>query len=518
MSTTTADRIEAALADWWKTRDAGALLPVLVAGLGAADAEARSRALRGFRLLGAEAAQALPPLLDLLAHAGTDEAPVIAGTLAMVAPEHPVVGERLERGSQEECHRILRAFAEVGERARGAEAAIEGATRDPRHAVRRQAAGVLWKVARRADVAFPILQQEALGEDLYAGQLHEIDAASWPELRRMWPDAVDHLAEMIVAQPTLLDSMRPLLTSASPVECLNACRVFFLAGAPRADLVGPLRRVLAMRWPPASYLVFLAASELLVALGPTARAAAAEIEILAALMPPWREIAKRVCAAIAGALLLALAGLGGADAAPATETPSSGHPPPAAENSIERLFDQVFDAPSPPAGAELHTGKIGQVLDLRLPAGWRRGNRRDEAFFSQAFHPTADPRVALVFRYRGHRIGAAASARLGHLLAREPGVIDVAEVRQLDEILGELARDEEFAIESATVEAVQGRRVLAIEGRYRNHPVRKLAFFVEADRAPAGTAVQELVFVAPNEAYARYLPDVRGALASIVWR
>lgn len=296
MSSERAARIEAAIAGWHQRRNAADLLPVLAAGL--ADPEVRPLVLRGIRLVGRDATDLLSALIVQLDDERDESAAAdLAGTIAAVCPDHPVVLTKLRDGGDATRLVLTQVLAAAGAEARGAEATLEAvAARDSDPLVRWHAAGALWSVAGRAGIAFDVIRREPLGLILYDVRDHELIGASWPRLREMWPWFISVIVSIAAEDRARLVDLRSVLESTSQRECLNACRVIYLVEGGAPGLIEPVMRVLRAS---ESFDVFVASCELLAAMGPAASSALRTIEEVKAIVPAlWREYAERAIEAI----------------------------------------------------------------------------------------------------------------------------------------------------------------------------------------------------------------------------
>jgi len=181
-------------------------------------------------------------------------------------------------------------------------------------------------------------------------------------------------------------------------------------------------------------------------------------------------------------------------------------------------FEEIFRAPGSEGAKGLNTGEIGQARNMRLPAGWRPGERHDGRIFSQAFHLESNAGVTLVFRYRGYRVSKEAASEFVRILAQKPGHASLPDSGSLREIIGILAHTDVFAIETARVESINGRHVLSTQGRYHKDRCHELTIYVDADRSEPGTVVQEIHYLAPSAVFDQYLEHIRDAFRTIVWK
>lgn len=184
----------------------------------------------------------------------------------------------------------------------------------------------------------------------------------------------------------------------------------------------------------------------------------------------------------------------------------------------DRLFNEIFRPSDPQNDQSLHTGEIGQVLDMRLSAGWRRGERRGSIAYSQAFHLKSNADVMLVFSYRGYRLSRGAASEFTKILSQYPGNVSSADFHSLPEIIGPNVSKINFVIDAIRVDVLNNKKVLSVEGRYSKDPVRRLTLYIDADRSEPGTVVQEISYIAPVAEFDKHIEDIRASFRSILWK
>lgn len=162
---------------------------------------------------------------------------------------------------------------------------------------------------------------------------------------------------------------------------------------------------------------------------------------------------------------------------------------------------------------------IGQVKQIEIPGGWEAGpdyNKRQHAATYQEYHPAGAPECQLGFYYRGRRTSDAAGKTFHDLLDKPPHALTDAEFRSLEEIVRDKAKAEDFRLESAKTEDLNGKRVLRVKGRYVGNQNDAEHVFIDADGT--GSAVQEVFFQAPKDKFSKHIKHAEDAIRSIRWK
>jgi hypothetical protein len=185
----------------------------------------------------------------------------------------------------------------------------------------------------------------------------------------------------------------------------------------------------------------------------------------------------------------------------------------------QKRFDEIFRTGSHEDPPRLSI-QIGPIARMPLPPNWHETERRDGRMVARTYRPTAGPaRVFLSYSYRGFRLDPQAAAQLCRsLYKRRPGRVNKNEIAALTGALGEKGYAGTFAIQTAMLEELNGKRVLVVDGDYKEYPLRAKSIYIDADQAQPGTVVAELSFVADRDSYGRYLPEVMAAFRRITWR
>ena len=149
----------------------------------------------------------------------------------------------------------------------------------------------------------------------------------------------------------------------------------------------------------------------------------------------------------------------------------------------------------------------GQVRIMKLPAGWIEAQVDRKPFdiwTMRTFHPVEKPQVRLSFYYRGGPVSLAQSENFCQLLAQPPHDLSPEELWDIQQVLRDAAIPGVFEKTSSSTLDWNGKRVVAIEGRWPGSQEDSLTILIDADGT--GAQVQEIVFAAPIEDYQRYRP------------
>ena len=164
---------------------------------------------------------------------------------------------------------------------------------------------------------------------------------------------------------------------------------------------------------------------------------------------------------------------------------------------------------------------LGQINDITLPEGWVGGEpyRFTSSVGSRSFraiHPADQPGICLGFYYRGLPVSNESANNFNSLLAKSSHVLTAAEVLSVSEILRDKSSRQDFTIMVARTEDINGKRVLVVEGRYKE--INEDAFAIFIDASGDGKAVQEVYYQAPKATYLIYLKAARDAIRLIKWK
>ena len=162
---------------------------------------------------------------------------------------------------------------------------------------------------------------------------------------------------------------------------------------------------------------------------------------------------------------------------------------------------------------------IGQVSAMSLPPGWKEGKPEKSGTGTSSFrefHPEERPDAKLCFYYRGRRLSEEAGRTFHSILEKPAHILSPVEVQSLQEVLRDRARPDDFSMLVCKTEDLNGKRVLVVEGRYKQTQEETRAILVDSDGT--GTAVQEIYYQAPKDDFSKYLLTASSAMKSIQWK
>lgn len=199
----------------------------------------------------------------------------------------------------------------------------------------------------------------------------------------------------------------------------------------------------------------------------------------------------------------------------------------AAEEQRRRLFDELMqdgkdgkDGPSSRKQGGPQVLDRGQISSMSMPAGFEKGTAVAGTYANNSFqeyHLSSNANVKFYFEYRGSRMGAESSKVFRETLDKPPHPLTPQELESLHQVLGaNRSNKEDFKINSAKTEDLNGKRVLTIEGRYPQHGLSARTVFVDSDGT--GSAVQEITFQAPTAEFFKNTAASLIALKSIKWK
>jgi hypothetical protein len=183
--------------------------------------------------------------------------------------------------------------------------------------------------------------------------------------------------------------------------------------------------------------------------------------------------------------------------------------------SAESLFNRTFASPAKPEGNPVIS--TGQIQAMTVPDGWVK---RDAVNLPSGgglveYHPPGHDDIRLNSYYRGSRVGQEAAQAFKDCLAKPPHQLQSKELKDLAQVLGDKSYD--FDIFFAKTADLNGKRVLSVEGRYKDKDhTSSQTIYVDSDGT--GSAVQEISYTASGKDYQDHLSEAQKALKSIIWK
>jgi hypothetical protein len=160
---------------------------------------------------------------------------------------------------------------------------------------------------------------------------------------------------------------------------------------------------------------------------------------------------------------------------------------------------------------------IGQVKELNIPNNWTELPRQpsiDGTTFT-ALQDTKHPDAKLCFFYRGEKVDETNASAFHDLLKQPDHILNKAEFEAMAPIMRNKNNPEDFALSSAYTTSINGKRVLAVEGRFTPQDVDTVALYVDSDGK--GAAVQEIYYQGPKKELVS-LVQAKKAMKDIQWQ
>lgn len=168
---------------------------------------------------------------------------------------------------------------------------------------------------------------------------------------------------------------------------------------------------------------------------------------------------------------------------------------------------------------EVHIRDHGQIKDMTLPKDWVEGgpykiNGPGTRSFREV-HPTENPDVLIGFFYRGLKISEDGGKNFHGILDKPPHSLSPDELTSLSDVLRDKGNHQDFTMYSAKTMDWNGKKVLVVEGRYKELQQDALEIFIDANND--GRVVQEVYYQAPKDSFLKYLKAAKDSLRSIQW-
>ncbi|MBX9685398.1 MAG: hypothetical protein K2X27_01775 [Candidatus Obscuribacterales bacterium] len=174
--------------------------------------------------------------------------------------------------------------------------------------------------------------------------------------------------------------------------------------------------------------------------------------------------------------------------------------------------------PRNPFCTDLNLVARGPVAQMRLPQGWRWGEKENSGahrYSFQNFYPEENSSVLLSFFFRGALVSETAALCFSHILKSSIHDLSDAELDSISEILQDKLKPEIFDRRLTRAKTLNGKRILVLEGFFKHIQEGRLALYIPADSA--GAVVQEIIYQAPISLYAQFRQAACNAFDSIVW-
>jgi hypothetical protein len=162
---------------------------------------------------------------------------------------------------------------------------------------------------------------------------------------------------------------------------------------------------------------------------------------------------------------------------------------------------------------------IGQIESIILHAGWKKDELERPtggASMYLKYHPEEQSDTQFAFFYRGKKLNTEESSKFRNLLQKPAHVLSPAELDSIKSVLRDKQNPNDFKMLLAKTEEINGKKVLIVEGHYKEIAEDNRTIFVDADGT--GAAVQEIFFQAPKAQYLRYFKSATSTVRSIEWK
>jgi len=162
----------------------------------------------------------------------------------------------------------------------------------------------------------------------------------------------------------------------------------------------------------------------------------------------------------------------------------------------------------------------GQIKVMDLPSGFVEEPVPQNEWLNgphiRNFYLEENPDVRIAFYFRGHQIREKENQTFVELLNNENHVLNEDEVSSLQQIIYENCQPENFKVSIATIENINGKHVLYVEGNWVESDNYDIGVFISAN--PETCLVQEIHFLAPLDQQANYRHLFDQSLDSIQWK
>ncbi len=152
-----------------------------------------------------------------------------------------------------------------------------------------------------------------------------------------------------------------------------------------------------------------------------------------------------------------------------------------------------------------------------MPAGFVEGKQYAGTVFSKEFYSEDEPEVRISFKIAGHRLSPNAASNIHSILGRPTHNLDKLDIDSIRELLSEKASAEKFKMFFAKTEDHRGKKVLVIEGQFKELQMHSRTMYVDFDLQLAGSYSQEVTFQAPPKLFNKYFIRVMKSLKTIEW-
>lgn len=193
------------------------------------------------------------------------------------------------------------------------------------------------------------------------------------------------------------------------------------------------------------------------------------------------------------------------------------------------LPEDVFRFPSEKNPMPTSTGSSNRLdanleLDpidkMQVPNSWNK--EITEAQFGHnakgvSFFPPDGQGAELALYDRGFPIARSEAQKFRDVLSKQPHVLSVGEIDLLGEqVLGTVGDKSAFAINQAQTRELNGKRVLEVEGNWKEGGKKFFGYFIPKD--DSYREIQEVYFEADQRQFFQFRRDALNSIESINWK
>ena len=158
----------------------------------------------------------------------------------------------------------------------------------------------------------------------------------------------------------------------------------------------------------------------------------------------------------------------------------------------------------------------GRIRSMAVPEGWEPAQEIDDRYVLRELAAVAEPKATLSFYWHNKALPPSVGEELAAVLDKPPHDLTAEELSEINLILRNQADAEYFELTDIRTEDLAGKRVLAVEGLWKESGNRSYGFILPDSED--GLYVQEVYFCAPQEVYEEYAGAALQAFASIDWK
>jgi hypothetical protein len=175
-------------------------------------------------------------------------------------------------------------------------------------------------------------------------------------------------------------------------------------------------------------------------------------------------------------------------------------------------------------GTDLHPPKIsiaadfGSMLSFEVPADWADSERRPVVGGRHLRKLMLSSNAAVRFCHylRTVTLSRPATDAFQKVIYSEFHRLTTSEIDSLAEVLEGMSNKEKFELAQADTGYVNGRRVLRVQGSWRELKEQTMCIFVDVEGD--GSTVEQIYFTAPQELFSHFASTAETIFESIKWK